>query len=441
VASIFDKIKGHIDRGVDRAGMFFNDPDVIRAMSVEQIEPDAPVGDAFKRWGAATLGGPGDIYSLIWKDLIGAESNLPGFRSLPTSETLQKRFGAPQGPEFMAIDFLASDPFSMMGKTIKGARQIRKKIGSSPQDNKKLSGLSKKEKIDSDRLKRAEKLGFKKDVYHGTYSDFSEFDLQNDLGVHVGTPEQAYNRLIDIEKYKTFKGTRGGVEVGQGGQIIPLKAKIKKSLNMKDVGDWKNPYEVLLHLRSTPLGKKYQTKFDEIEDEMTPIIESFIYGEENWTDSIEAAGYMDELRDIIGKEGYDSIKYVNEVENTYGSLAGLTPKGKKEKERLQKEVKKINDEVGKRDQELVPKLGASAEEIEKFNKTNPTTITPEEVKKREQLILQIREVEKNEVYDPHSYIILNPKQLRSINADFDPEKIEELDILSQLQKRSEGLFS
>ena len=306
-------------------------------------------------------------------------------------------------------------------------------------DNLPVASAMTKIEASNDRLKRAEKLGFKKDVYHGTYSDFSEFDRQNDLGVHVGTPEQAYNRLIDIEKYKTFKGTRGGVEVGQGGQIMPLKAKIKKSLNMKDVGDWKNPYEVLLHLRSTPLGKKYQTKFDEIEDEMTPIIESFIYGEENWTDSIEAAGYMDELRDIIGKEGYDSIKYVNEVENTYGSLAGLTPKGKKEKERLQKEVKKINDEVGKRDQELVPKLGASAEEIEKFNKTNPTTITPEEVKKREQLILQIREVEKNEVYDPHSYIILNPKQLRSINADFDPEKIEELDILSQLQRLSKGL--
>ena len=306
-------------------------------------------------------------------------------------------------------------------------------------DNLPVASAMTKKEASNDRLKRAEKLGFKKDVYHGTYSDFSEFDLQNDLGVHVGTPEQAYNRLIDIEKYKTFKGTRGGVEVGQGGQIMPLKAKIKKSLNMKDVGDWKNPYEVLLGLRSTPLGKKYQTKFDEIEDEMTPIIESFIYGEENWTDSIEAAGYMDELRDIIGKEGYDSIKYVNEVENTYGSLAGLTPKGKKEKERLQKEVKKINDEVGKRDQELVPKLGASAEEIEKFNKTNPTTITPEEVKKREQLILQIREVEKNEVYDPHSYIILNPKQLRSINADFDPEKIEELDILSQLQRLSKGL--
>lgn len=306
-------------------------------------------------------------------------------------------------------------------------------------DNLPVASAMTKIEASNDRLKRAEKLGFKKDVYHGTYSDFSEFDRQNDLGVHVGTPEQAYNRLIDIEKYKTFKGTRGGVEVGQGGQIMPLKAKIKKSLNMKDVGDWKNPYEVLLGLRSTPLGKKYQTKFDEIEDEMTPIIESFIYGEENWTDSIEAAGYMDELRDIIGKEGYDSIKYVNEVENTYGSLAGLTPKGKKEKERLQKEVKKINDEVGKRDQELVPKLGASAEEIEKFNKTNPTTITPEEVKKREQLILQIREVEKNEVYDPHSYIILNPKQLRSINADFDPEKIEELDILSQLQRLSKGL--
>jgi len=202
VASIFDKIKGHIDRGVDRAGMFFNDPDVIRAMSVEQIEPDAPVGDAFKRYGAATLGGPGDIYSLIWKDLIGAESDLPGFRSLPTSETLQKRFGAPQGPEYMAVDFLASDPFSMLGKTIKGARQIRKKIGSSPLDDKKLSGLSKKEKIAKLRAEaNAQRFAEKIDTsYRGQHQPkgYDDFSIRLDnltksiTGEQAGYPDDFY---------------------------------------------------------------------------------------------------------------------------------------------------------------------------------------------------------------------------------------------------------
>jgi len=284
------------------------------------------------------------------------------------------------------------------------------------------------------RMQRAKDMEFEKDVYHGTYSDFSEFDPQNDLGVHVGTPEQAYNRLLDLERHKIFNnsGTRGGITVGEGGQIMPLKAKLKKSLNMKDVGDWKNPYEVLVGLRATPIGKKYEKQLNEIEDEMIPEMESFRYGEENWTDSREASEYTDELRNIIRNEGYDSVKYLNEVENQYGSQSGLTPKGKKQKEKLQKEVKKINDEIGKRDQELVPKLGASAEEIEKFLETNPTTRTVEENKKIENLKLQIKEVEENKTYDPHSYIILDPEQLRSINAEFDPEKKDSSNILSSI---------
>ena len=44
-----------------------------------------------------------------------------------------------------------------------------------------------------------------------------------------------------------------------------------------------------------------------------------------------------------------------------------------------------------------------------------------------------------EVQGTEHTIIFNPKNVRSINADFDPEKIEELDILSQLQRLSKGL--
>ena len=46
--------------------------------------------------------------------------------------------------------------------------------------------------------------------------------------------------------------------------------------------------------------------------------------------------------------------------------------------------------------------------------------------------LQIKEIEENETYDPHSYIILDPEQLRSINAEFDPEKKDSSNILSSI---------
>ena len=229
MASIFDKIKGHIDRGVDRAGMFFNDPDVIRAMSVEQIEPDAPVGDAFKRYGAATLGGPGDIYSLIWKDLIGAESDLPGFRSLPTSETLQKRFGAPQGPEYMAVDFLASDPFSMLGKTIKGARQI-------------IAG-PKAKSVDSQKIT----------AYHGSPHEFDVFDLSK---IGTGEGAQAFGHGLyftdteDIAKFYKNLGLRA--------QNVKYKGTPIKFLS--DNRDYEVEDAIQANVRDRILGGKFNTQ-------------------------------------------------------------------------------------------------------------------------------------------------------------------------------------
>ncbi len=39
--------------------------------------------------------------------------------------------------------------------------------------------------------------------YHGTRGDFSEFNpAMLDLGVHVGTPEQANERLLDVARIK-----------------------------------------------------------------------------------------------------------------------------------------------------------------------------------------------------------------------------------------------
>ena len=237
MASIFDKIKGHIDRGVDRAGMFFNDPDVIRAMSVEQIEPDAPVGDAFKRYGAATLGGPGDIYSLIWKDLIGAESDLPGFRSLPTSETLQKRFGAPQGPEYMAVDFLASDPFSMLGKTIKGARQI---IAGPKAKGADLEKLEKAKQLDKQTYIRPETIYHQTGWFKGP-DDKWKFEIPDDQFQLTATGQKLLSPKVGgVSKDElTTKGIKSLMILPDGNIFDPYAkasdgtGKVIKNLNVR----------------------------------------------------------------------------------------------------------------------------------------------------------------------------------------------------------------
>ena len=280
------------------------------------------------------------------------------------------------------------------------------------------------------RMQRAEDLGYTKDVYHGTYSDFEEFD-QGDLGYHVGSPEQAEARLLDLERQRVFgsSGTRGGINVGEGGQIMPLKARIENSLQMKDVGDWKDPYQVVVGLRDTPVGRTRRNELLNLEDEMTPEMESFIYGEESWRDSPEAEEFMQEIKGMIQEDGYDSIRYANEVENKYGNLPGLTPQGKAKVAELQKEITAINDAAYQRSSP--PPLEASAEDIELYLNT-PRGPNTEESQIIKNLQNKIRNIKNSDVYESDSYILLDGDQLRSKNAEFDPDKIESSNILSSI---------
>ena len=426
MASIFDKIKGHIDRGVDRAGMFFNDPDVIRAMSVEQIEPDAPVGDAFKRWGAATLGGPGDIYSLIWKDLIGAESNLPGFRSLPTSETLQKRFGAPQGPEFMAIDFLASDPFSMMGKTIKGARQIRKKIGSSF----------------NDRLKRAKEMGFNVDkpVFHGSTFDISQFGGDKN-------PEGAFGSayyFTSNPKDASVNYTEGGADLNNkilnrmemleaDGLTTGVAQRAKKEI-MGQAGSVVYP----VYLREGKVFDLRKGKSSYLESEYPdPFEQDPDYWLRQTGGNIEKARELAEEDRFMSEPSgafvdfYKSVTSHPDMSSDDRAMAGTVLGDYLVEGISSKNLEKVWNEI-----EMYPENEAGQFTKSEVFRQGIEDAGFDSIKHDANRFKGMKEVQGTE----HT-IIFNPKNVRSINADFDPEKIEELDILSQLQKRSEGLFS
>ena len=119
MAGLFDRVSRRISGGMDRLGMFFNDPKLLENIMVEQIDPNAPVIPALKRWTAATIGGPGDIVELV-EDV--ADVDIP--INLPTTESVAQRIGAPTGAQHSAIDWLALDPVGMLTKGVKGVRQI-----------------------------------------------------------------------------------------------------------------------------------------------------------------------------------------------------------------------------------------------------------------------------------------------------------------------------
>ena len=54
---------------------------------------------------------------------------------------------------------------------------------------------------------------------------------------------------------------------------------------------------------------------------------------------------MQEIKGMIQEDGYDSIRYANEVENKYGNLPGLTPQGKAKVAELQKEITAISKKL------------------------------------------------------------------------------------------------
>ena len=213
------------------------------------------------------------------------------------------------------------------------------------------------------RAARAEEFGFDTDVYHGTLNDFSEFDPSEvDIGVHVGSSEQATNRLLDISEGSNLQslGTVGqGIgrlkgRFDQGSQVMPLKARMTNTLELSDVGEWKNSFNVIDELIENP---QFEHKLPELRElrkwaeEEGPAWRDE-YGDSTWDTSPQNREALDELNRMIRNEGFDSIKYLNRHENNLMRSQG----------------------------------------------------------------------------DPYSYIILDPKDLRSVNADFNPQRMNEADL-------------
>ena len=84
--------------------------------------------------------------------------------------------------------------------------------------------------------------------YHGTFADYDAVDPNMvDLGTHVGTEAQAESRIKDLIE-KAANDGRPEDFLAENAKIMPLKVKANNPLEMRDVGMWNDAEQVFTHL-------------------------------------------------------------------------------------------------------------------------------------------------------------------------------------------------
>mgnify|MGYP003118877523 CR=1 FL=1 len=291
--------------------------------------------------------------------------------------------------------------------------------------------------------------------YHGTRGDFSEFDPNMlDLGVHVGTPEQANERLLDVAKMKG-EIPRGGdfdsdnPPIIPDARVMPVRVNVHNPLRMPDVGNWKNSSKVIEELKK----QQYQNSGININEIMEAFDDIAMgdpigkYGDpDDWLDSMENRELLEIINAEIQKAGYDGIVYKNIVETTSQGEGEIMPEARAKIAKIKKELATLSDvanarlEAARPPEAILPDADAqlAGGEAEKrvqafldYNVQNsPEDFkTPEELFRENQL-MDLRDDLELQRYSPDSMIILNPSDLRSPNAAYDVDKRDSYDIMS-----------
>jgi hypothetical protein len=265
------------------------------------------------------------------------------------------------------------------------------------------------------------------DLFHGTYDNIDQFDLNKvDIGVHTGTRQQAKNRLDD-----TFDPEGGGARFKtdsyrEGANIIPVKVRSGSVLEMEDVGDWKDSQQVLAGLDSSSLqGDEVLSNLSAYADEMQS---SYSGGDVPWRDSQENRDILNDIRDHLQSKGFDTVKYRNQVENAYGSEAGLTDAANESKGLLSNRINEIQKGAHSRGPSIdsVPEPSAPnfQEKMDAFLNGKPAYTDAEDIEldKLRKEMQSINSAPESQV-DPNSYISLDPERnVRSKFAKFESER-------------------
>ena len=294
------------------------------------------------------------------------------------------------------------------------------------------------------RMQRADEMGLNKSVFHGTHAeDITEIDPNEvDIGLHVGTPEQATNRLKDLSNLFSGSGRYSGA-YRQGANILPLRVQASNPLKMSDVGDWKDSYQVLVGLRGNKAFAREASRIEDMLQEANEIAEQYANGDELWRDSMENRALLDEIRSMIQGKGYDSVKYLNQVENTYGSEGALTQAA----DAIIRDRLSAHDYLEAQIRKRMPippdpSDPAYRQKIDNYlNARLEDYASPDELQTMANLRNEISSIRNSpsSKNDPYSYIILDPANIRSVNAAFDPSKRNSANLMAGVGGLAVGL--
>ena len=204
--------------------------------------------------------------------------------------------------------------------TGKGVDYFRQLLGMGPEEG----GITSLPMDEASRAARAEKQGFNIDSYHATRGDFTTFE-KGDLGYHFGSTEQANTRLWmrrSRGENPDMMWTDEEIAAANRGEplpqenIMPVKLRLHNPLELPDVGHWQRPEVIIRRTLETEWGESRADELQDLEDKSDKLREPYGFMDD-WAASPEASEIMDELRDLMKKDGYDGIKYRNIVEIEY----------------------------------------------------------------------------------------------------------------------------
>ena len=261
--------------------------------------------------------------------------------------------------------------------------------------------------------------------YHGTKSDWTEVDPREvDLGLHTGTMDQANGRL---------RMTRQWADDVAGERVMPLMVRRGNEMtDMRDIGPWEDSISVAKEMDN--VGFDSYERLQELELDR----EFMVDGE--WLASPENRSGLDEFRETLLDDGIDSVRYQNQVENTYGSKPGLRRDIQRDVDALSSRSKELLDlGMSRKPENPMPNVdGMSPDEAEaiisKWLESDSKLGTDyygegfrylNDAEKAEVKALRLRQAQLGNdpanLADTRSTISLRPENLRSPNAAFDPE--------------------
>ena len=279
------------------------------------------------------------------------------------------------------------------------------------------------------RMKRAREQGFDRTFYHGTHADIDEFDLgMSDIGVHLGTKEQAGSRLADIQSERTGRSRffRNYADVAEDANIMPLRARIGRVIDLPDVGMWNDSSKVLSTLEDMP---EFRGRLDDAWEELG-VVDQY-EDAQDWLSSPENREMLDEINNMLRSDGYNTVRYQNAVENTYHGSAAERPEVRAEKDALYSRITKIDDAADGRRRPELTKITDPEKYLAALDNM-PLQYTPQESAELSSINARIKELNDITRGDSFSYIALDPTNIRSVNAAFDPTKKDSANLLAGL---------